>query len=243
MLFEASREEKKESGMLFESPKGIKLRHEWKHLISASDKAQLVARLSTFCTPDSHYGNQSYHIRSLYFDNVYDKSLRERLQGQECREKFRIRYYNYDDNYIVLEKKSKFNQLCGKQSTQITREETENLLRGEIGWLMKKESSLCHELYAKMRGQMLRPKVIVDYNRRAFVYPPGNTRITLDDQVRTGLSGLDFFHEKMVTIPADLTQPIILEVKYDDFFRIIYEKPLDWRIVVLRIILNIWLVD
>lgn len=203
--------------MLFKSPEGTKLRHEWKHIISPSDKAQLIARLSTFCAPDSHYGAQSYHIRSLYFDNVYDKALRERLNGQACREKFRIRYYNFDDSYIVLEKKSKFNQLCGKQSARVTREEVEALLKGEIGWLMKKDSPLCHELYAKMRGQLLKPKVIVDYTRRAFVYEPGNTRITLDDHVRTGLSCIDFFKEELVTVPADITHPIILEVKYDAY--------------------------
>lgn len=203
--------------MLFEQPKGTKLRHEWKHIISSSDKAQLIARLSTFCAPDPHYGAQSYHIRSLYFDNVYDKALRERLNGQECREKFRIRYYNFDDSYIVLEKKSKWNQLCGKQSTRITRGEADALLRGEINWLMQKESSLCHELYAKMRSQLLKPKVIVDYTRRAFVYEPGNTRITLDDHVRTGLSSLDFFDPNLATIPADITRPIILEVKYDAY--------------------------
>lgn len=203
--------------MLFEQPKGTKLRHEWKHIISSSDKAQLIARLSIFCAPDPHYGAQSYHIRSLYFDNVYDKALRERLNGQECREKFRIRYYNFDDSYIVLEKKSKWNQLCGKQSTRITHGEADALLRGEINWLMQKESSLCHELYAKMRSQLLKPKVIVDYTRRAFVYEPGNTRITLDDHVRTGLSSLDFFDPNLATIPADITRPIILEVKYDAY--------------------------
>ena len=84
--------------MLFEQPRGTKLRHEWKHIISGSDKAQLIARLRTFCAPDPHYGDSSYHIRSLYFDNVYDKALRERLNGQQCREKFRIRYYNFDDS-------------------------------------------------------------------------------------------------------------------------------------------------
>jgi len=203
--------------MLFEQPEGIRLRHEWKHIISPSDKAQLTARLSTLCAPDPHYGAASYHVRSLYFDNVYDKVLGERLQGLECREKFRIRYYNFDDSYIVLEKKSKFNQLCGKQSTPVTRQETEALLRGEIGWLLQKDSSLCRELYAKMRGQLLKPKVIVDYTRCAFVYAPGNTRVTLDDNVRTGLSGLDFFNPELPTIPADITRPIILEVKYDTF--------------------------
>ena len=203
--------------MLFEAPKGTKLRHEWKHIISPSDKAQLIARLSTICAPDPHYGAESYHIRSLYFDNVYEKALRERLNGQECREKFRIRYYNFDDRYIVLEKKSKFNQLCGKKSTRLTRQEVESLLRGEISWLMEKDSPLCQELYAKMRSQLLKPRVIVDYTRRAFVYEPGNTRVTLDYDVRTGLNSLDFFNPALPTIPADITRPTILEVKYDQY--------------------------
>lgn len=203
--------------MLFNEPKETKLRHEWKHIISPSDKAQLIARLGAFCAPDPHYGATGYHIRSLYFDNVYDRVLSERLNGQECREKFRIRYYNFDDSYIVLEKKSKWGQLCGKQSTRITRVEVEALLQGEIDWLMQKKAKLCQELYAKMRGQMLKPKVIVDYTRRAFVYEPGNTRITVDDNVRTGLSSLDFFNPQLPTIPADITRPIVLEVKYDRF--------------------------
>ena len=99
----------------------------------------------------------------------------------------------------------------------MTRAEVESLLRGDIGWLMEKNSPLCHELYAKMRGQLLKPKVIVDYTRRAFLYEPGNTRITLDYDVRTGLSSLDFFNPKLPTIPADITHPIILEVKYDAY--------------------------
>lgn len=203
--------------MLFEQPKGIQLRHEWKHLISPSDKAQLTARLSTFCSPDPHYGAESYHIRSLYFDNVYDKALMERLNGMECREKFRIRYYNFDDRYIVLEKKSKYNQLCGKKSCRITRQEVEALLSGDTKWLLQKDAPLCHELYAKMRSQLLKPKVIVDYTRRAFVYSAGNTRVTIDDNVRTGLAGLDFFDPNLPTIPADITRPIILEIKYDQY--------------------------
>ena len=203
--------------MLFKEPKGCKLRHEWKHIISPSDKAQIVAKLSVMCAPDPNYGANSYHIRSLYFDNCYDKALSERLTGLECREKFRIRYYNFDDSYIVLEKKSKFNQLCGKNSTRISRQEVESLLRGDFEWLLHKDSVLCHELYAKMRGQLLRPRVIVDYTRRAFVYKPGNTRITIDDNVRTGLESLDFFNPNLTTIPADITHPIILEVKYDQY--------------------------
>lgn len=68
-----------------------------------------------------------------------------------------------------------------------------------------------------MRCELLWPQVIVDYTRRAYVYEPGNVRITLDYDVRTGLSGTQMFAD-VVTIPSDLTHPIILEVKYDHYF-------------------------
>ena len=196
---------------------GTKLRHEWKHHISPADKAAIIARLDVLAAPDEHYGDAAYHIRSLYFDNLYDKALQERMNGKAVREKFRIRYYNGDTSYIVLEKKSKFDQLCGKESTRITKEQVQRLLDGDTAWLMESAKPLCQELYAKMRCELLRPQVIVDYTRRAYVYEPGNVRITLDYDVRTGLSNTQMFAD-VVTIPSDLTRPIILEVKYDHYF-------------------------
>ena len=45
---------------------------------------------------DAHTQQGVYRIRSLYFDNLADKALREKLDGVNGREKFRIRYYNGD---------------------------------------------------------------------------------------------------------------------------------------------------
>jgi len=202
--------------MLFEAPKGTKLRHEWKHLITPTDRQVIIDRLSTIAEPDPNYGENAYHIRSLYFDNVYDKILSERLNGVEVREKFRIRYYNGDTSYIMLEKKSKFNSLCGKKSERITKEECQRIIDGDIDWMMNSGRPLCRELYAKMRSQLLRPKVIVDYTRRAFVYRPGNVRVTLDYEVRSGLNVTQMF-DPVTTISADIRNPIIMEVKYDAY--------------------------
>lgn len=202
--------------MLFEVPKDTKLRHEWKHHITPMDKQAVINRLSAIASTDPHYGAEPYHIRSLYFDNVYDKALAERLNGCEVREKFRIRYYNSDEGYIVLEKKSKFNTLCGKKSTQITQEQCQRLIDGDTRWLAESDKPLCRELYAKMQWQLLRPRVVVDYTRRAFVYAPGNVRVTIDDEIRSGLSATQMF-APFVTVPADLRHPVILEVKYDAY--------------------------
>ena len=75
---------------------------------------------------------------------------------------------------------------------------------------------LVEELYCKMRFQGLRPKTIVDYTREPFTYAPGNVRVTLDYQIRTGLNGIDFLNQDCVTVPAG-DAPAILEVKWDAF--------------------------
>ena len=115
-----------------------------------------------------------------------------------------------------MEKKSKYNTLCGKKSARITQEQCQRLIDGDADWLMQTGKPLCEELYAKMQCQLLRPRVIVDYTRRAFVYAPGNVRVTIDDEVRTGLSATRMF-DPVATIPADVRHPIILEVKYDAY--------------------------
>lgn len=193
-----------------------KLRHEYKCRISQSDKAALISRLSFIMSNDSHYGKGAYHVRSLYFDNVYDKVLTEKMNGQQMREKFRIRYYNADTDYIMLEKKSKYGSMCGKVGERIDKSEVQQLLQGRYGCLKDKGTPLCTELYAKMQCRLLRPKVIVDYTRRAFVYPVGNVRVTIDDDIRTGLASTDMFGSP-VMVPADIHRPVILEIKYDEF--------------------------
>ena len=196
---------------------GIQYRHEWKHEISYADLLAIRQRLRVIARADPHARDGKYLIRSLYFDNPEDKALREKIDGVNRREKFRIRCYNGDSSLIHLEKKSRLNGLGTKFSARLTAEEAQRIVDGNLDWMMDPDRPLLQELYCKMRYQGLRPKTIVDYTRRAFVYAPGNTRITLDDHVRTGLSSLDFFNPSLPTIPADITHPIILEVKYDRY--------------------------
>ena len=49
-------------------------------------------------------GGREYLIRSLYFDNLYEKVLKEKLSGTAIRDKFRIRYYDFDTAFISLHK-------------------------------------------------------------------------------------------------------------------------------------------
>ena len=194
----------------------MELRHELKHEISYSDMLVLRQRLSAVAKRDVHAVDGKYHIRSLYFDNLSDKALREKLDGISRREKFRIRYYNGDTSVIHLEKKSKIGGLGNKQSASITAEEAQWIVDGNTDWMIHSDRPLVQELYVKMTTEGLRPKTIVDYTREPFVYGPGNVRVTLDYNIRTGLSCVDFLNADCPTIPAG-DAPIVLEVKWDEF--------------------------
>ena len=195
----------------------LRLRHEVKHQISPQEDLVLASRLGKLFPRDGHAGpDGSYRVTSLYFDTPYDSALREKLDGVNRREKFRLRYYGSDLSFLRLEKKYKVNGLCGKRSARLTREQAERLLRGDARFLLDTGDALLLELYSKIQGQGLRPKTIVRYDREAFLYAPGNVRITLDRDIRTGLGSVDFLNPGVFCVRA-ASPGTVLEVKYDAF--------------------------
>ena len=191
-------------------------RHEWKHEINICDMIAVRQRLRAVAKTDGNSVDGRYKIRSLYFDSPSDKALREKIDGVNRREKFRIRYYNDDTSFIHLEKKSKINGLGKKDKAVISKKEAQLIVDGITDWMIESGRGAVEELYCKMKSQGLRPKTIVDYTREAFVYSPGNVRVTIDYSIRTGLGCTDFLNPDCVTVPAG-REYIILEVKWDEF--------------------------
>lgn len=194
----------------------MKYRHEWKHEIGCGDMLALRQRLSAITKRDVHTIDGKYEIRSLYFDTLADKALREKTDGVNIREKFRIRYYNRDLSFIRLEKKSKVNGLCLKESAALTLEQAQRMLKGDYRWMTQDSVPLVAEFYGKIISRGLRPKTIVDYTREPYIFAPGNVRITLDYNIRTGIQNTDFLNPDSVTVSAG-NAPIILEVKWDEY--------------------------
>ena len=194
----------------------IHYRHEWKHEINMADLYAIRARLKVVARGDPHAKDGKYFIRSLYFDNLRDKELREKIDGVDRREKFRIRYYNSDTSFIKLEKKSKVNGLETKYSAPLTKEEAQKIVDGDYEFLRESQHALLQEFYCKIRYQGLKPRTIVDYTREPFIYEPGNVRVTFDYNIRTGLTCTDFLNVDCVTIPAG-DPVVIMEVKWDEF--------------------------
>lgn len=195
----------------------FRFRHELKHNINPLDDLMLTPRLRKLFKHDANADSHgTYRVSSFYFDTPYDNALRQKIDGVDYREKFRFRYYGADTSFIRLEKKFKMNGLCGKYSARVTEEQVRRILSGDIDFLLDCEHPLLPELYSKMRGQILVPKTIVTYDREAFLYEPGNVRITLDRNLRSGLGSVDFLNPQLyhATVSEGLT---VLEVKYDEF--------------------------
>ena len=194
----------------------MKFRHEYKHQINLADVYGLKTRLNAVAKHDSHAGDDgTYFIKSLYFDNYMDKALREKIDGVNKREKFRIRYYGTDTSFIRLEKKSKINGLCNKISCKITAEECQKIIDGDTQFMKDSEYELMRELYSKMKYQLLRPKCIVAYTRECFVYPPGNVRVTIDTNICGSNNTKEFLNPDLPFLQT--YHEAILEVKWDEF--------------------------
>ena len=198
--------------------RNIPLRHELKYFISPAEMQVLRGILTPSMQLDPNGNeNNEYHIRSLYFDTINDDALEEKIAGVGNRKKYRIRIYNFSDKVIKLECKSKYGDLISKQSVTIPRELADQLIAGDPEGLQRMRHPLLHDVYREMKLNLLRPAVIVDYTREAYIHPAEEVRITFDKTLRTGLFSHDMFNKDLPTYPVFDDPVEILEVKYDEF--------------------------
>ena len=194
------------------------VRHELKFYINAAQHEVLSRTLRALLDKDKHadeHGN--YHIRSLYFDTIFDDALHEKIAGTQNRNKYRIRIYNCSDSFIRMECKSKYGNYIAKRQANISRDLCEQLMTGDPSGLENTSSGLLREVFREMRLHLLRPVVIVDYIREAYLHPVEDVRITFDKQLRTGLFSHDLFNPNLPTISPLSQDQVILEVKFNNY--------------------------
>ena len=192
-------------------------RHELKYEITYARCLILRSCLQQVMKRDPYAKEDgTYRVFSIYFDNIYDKALREKIYGVNRREKFRIRYYNEDFSYITLEKKAKYNHLCIKYDAPLSVEECKRLLSDDTVWMRTHEHALVRELYAKMNSELLKPRILVSYRREPYIYSAGNVRVTFYYDIRTSLYRQQLLKPGAYDICA-ADNRMILEVKYDEF--------------------------
>ncbi len=193
-------------------------RHEYKYLISPHQYYILRSRIAPILQQDANAkSSDGYHIRSLYFDDVYDSSLYEKNAGVEEREKFRIRIYDKSSNVIKLERKGKMGSYINKESAPLSLEEYYAILNGKTGYLAHSNHPLKKLFFARMKTNLLKPSVIVDYERDAFIYPVSEVRVTFDKHLSTVGGSLDIFDEEShVPLPSMYHKNVVMEVKYNE---------------------------
>lgn len=192
-------------------------RHELKYLLSWQEAELLKQRLAPIMERDPHTDEKGeYLIRSLYFDDYFNSAYVEKEAGIYARKKYRIRIYNCSDSVISFERKKKADQYICKQSARITREECDMILNGEYDFLEKSENPFRQELYVELRSHLLRPRVMVDYDREPFICQAGDVRITLDKRVR-GSGFTDLFDPDLPMTDVIPFDKVILEVKFTQF--------------------------
>lgn len=195
-----------------------KYRHELKYLLNTHDYLVLRGKLSQIMVSDPFSGpDNQYLIRSLYFDDIYNSALIDKLNGTEMRKKYRLRLYNHRDTLVKLEKKGKTDQYTLKESERVTRFFCKQIIAGDFEFLKSSGSELQQGLYVQMKTRLLRPVVLVDYIREAYIHPMGNVRVTFDMKLKTGLLSTEFFNPGVPMMDVMDHGTMIMEVKFDQF--------------------------
>jgi len=193
-------------------------RHEYKYRISKMSAELLRHRLGLVLRMDKHTGpDGGYMIRSLYFDDADNSAYHEKLSGIRDRAKYRLRYYNYDDSYIVFEKKAKQGLYSHKESVRVTKEQAYAMMYGDRYALHSSGEPLLEEFAALCAAKRMAPKVLVDYDRIPFTYPVSNVRVTLDLDLRTAPYKTDLFNDRHALLPVFPDGEQLMEVKFNEF--------------------------
>ncbi|MCR5794637.1 MAG: polyphosphate polymerase domain-containing protein [Solobacterium sp.] len=195
-----------------------KYRHELKYIVSAAQIALLKSRIAVMMRPDPHAGaDGSYTIRSLYFDDYDNHCYYDNENGTDPREKFRIRIYNHSPAVIHLECKRKERGKTRKTSASITAEQVGQAMKGSSWTDPEGLPPLLRKMQLQMDTRLLRPVVIVEYERIPYIYQNGNVRVTFDMNMSSSAETSRFWDEDLPRRPVMPPGMHLMEVKFDEF--------------------------
>lgn len=194
-----------------------KYRNEWKFCCQDAQLGAIECRLNAILEKDLHAEEDGkYRIHSLYFDDYRDSCMMDNDAGLSERYKYRIRYYGEDINSLKLERKEKKNGRCYKASCNLTLLQYEKLINNRIDELLwETENKELQRFCVEMMTKVFQPKVIIDYERVAYVEPITNVRVTLDENISASNSIEYFLNGDYLKTPIQKTHQQVLEVKFD----------------------------
>ena len=161
-------------------------RNEWKYSCPVEDWYYLEGKLGKILHQDPYASKDgSYRVQSLYFDDLTDSCMTDNDAGNSLRSKFRIRYYGDSPDLLRLECKEKNNGKCLKHTAVITAEQYHMLVNGRSDELFGlTEDPLLKKMCLCFSQRLLTPRIIISYDRTAYVEEITNIRITYDSDIR-----------------------------------------------------------
>ena len=192
-------------------------REEKKFLISKEEYYKKSHQLEQVLAHDKNNGPDGYVVRSLYFDTIYDRDFFDKQDGIETRRKIRLRCYDPDSDFALLDMKQKQGCYQMKRSLRVSREDAGRLIKGDYSPLLKYPEKFAQECYALMLCQCYRPKTIVQYHRKAYVAKENKIRITFDSRIESTESCMELFSPHLNMNPVLDAFHVVLEVKYNGF--------------------------
>lgn len=189
-------------------------RQEIKFYITKQESISLQSRLGEILKPDAFAQRGYYRVRSMYFDSLENIDFYEKLCGEKKRKKIRMRVYGKDPNTIKLELKDKDGAYQKKLSLLLSKDEADLMLNSDYGFLLERDEDNARLIYIIVTQGFYRPKRIIEYYRRAFVFPDFDTRITFDENIRSCDGYQDFFAKELPFVPG-YNEGVILEVKFN----------------------------
>lgn len=190
-------------------------RSELKFVVEEATLQIMQNKLNPLLELDQNQEGKAYRIRSMYFDTYERKSYRENDAGVEERKKYRIRVYDRPKDYIRLEIKHKLKDRNYKESCQLSLEKYNEIMDRTLRFNPADPRPL-RMLYLDMQMNLLRPSIIVEYERTAYVYHTGNIRITFDRNIAHSSHFEQFLEDDIPKIPLLPSNKHVFEVKYND---------------------------
>ena len=192
-------------------------RKEKKFLINIEEQKKYIAWLEKIMLQDEHSRTDGYSIRSLYFDTINDTDYESKTMGLKVRRKIRLRCYDPNADFAMLEIKQKDGDYQLKRSLLLTKEDSIQLIKGNYKVLLKYKDPFAAECYGIMQMYCYRPKAIVEYKRRAFIAKENDIRITFDYDIRTNEVNYNIFDKNLILNKSFSETNTVLEIKYNGF--------------------------
>jgi len=201
-------------------------RFENKYLVPVEKLQQLRNFILPYVEVDNYatrFFNNTYTVRSIYFDTPNLKFYREKINGLSIRKKLRIRGYNSLEvnSKVFLEIKRKIHSSVSKNRAPVEYESMPaliatsdidsyaGLLKNQNGYLTDAQKFLYH-----IRKQALAPVIKIIYAREAYFYKFNpSLRVTFDKSIQSSLQcSLEELYGENNVICA-LPKHFILEIK------------------------------